>query len=145
MISYGKLWLLLKSKGMKKTDLLEVISSPTLTKLGKNENVNVSIIGKLCDFLNCQPGDIMENISEEKIKVVIDQFGQLQQVLVDAFKEKGISEQDLLKMYQEALPTYMKKMYNGENLISDVFNQALDEMSKNIKDSEEESENESEN
>ena len=50
-------------RGMKRTDLLKpkgILSSPTLAKLGKNEIVSVEIIDKLCDFLDCQPGDIME-------------------------------------------------------------------------------------
>ena len=37
MIVYTKLWLLLKERGMKRTDLLNVISSATLAKLGKND------------------------------------------------------------------------------------------------------------
>lgn len=128
MISYGKLWTLLKEKGMKRTDLLEVISSPTLTKLGKNENINVSIIGKICDYLNCQPGDIMENVNEEKLKTIIEQFGQIQQVMIDSLKEKGISENEFLSMLDEALPAYFKKMYNGENPMTDILKQAVEEM-----------------
>ena len=60
MISYRKLWKLLYLRGMKKISLLGVVSSPTLAKLGKDENVTVETIGKLCEFLDCQPGDIME-------------------------------------------------------------------------------------
>ena len=51
MISYVKLWFLLKERGMKRTDLLEVISSATLAKLGKNEMVSLSVIEKICDYL----------------------------------------------------------------------------------------------
>ena len=60
MIRYNRLFALLAIKGMKKTDLLNVVSTPTLAKLGKNENINVSMIGKICDYLDCQPGDILE-------------------------------------------------------------------------------------
>ncbi|WP_041707193.1 helix-turn-helix domain-containing protein [Clostridium cellulovorans] len=60
VIKYYKLFDLLNRKGMKKTDLLEIISSPTLAKLSKGENVKVDVIEKICIFLNCQPGDIME-------------------------------------------------------------------------------------
>lgn len=63
-IKFFKLFDLLTRKGMKKTDLLEVISSPTLAKLTKGEVVTTEVIQKICDFLNCQPGEIMENISE---------------------------------------------------------------------------------
>ena len=67
MFVYGKLWLLLKEKGMKRTDLLEVISSATLAKLGKNETVSSEVLSKICDFLKCQPGDIMENVTKDDI------------------------------------------------------------------------------
>lgn len=64
MIKYYKLFDLINRKGMKKTDLLNVISSPTLAKLSKGEIITTEVIEKICNFLNCQPGDIMENISE---------------------------------------------------------------------------------
>ena len=49
----------------KKTDLLSVISSPTLAKLGKNEIVSTETIDKLCKYLKCQPGDIMVYINDD--------------------------------------------------------------------------------
>lgn len=61
MIRYYKLFDLLNRKGMKKTDLLGVISSPTLAKLSKGDIVRTDVIEKICVFLECQPGDIMEN------------------------------------------------------------------------------------
>ena len=60
MIKYYLLFDLLMRKGMKKTDLLEVISAPTLAKLSKGEVVKTDIIDKICTFLKCQPGQIME-------------------------------------------------------------------------------------
>lgn len=64
MIKYYKLFDLLNRKGMKKTDLLDIISSPTLAKLSKGDIITTEVIEKICNFLNCQPGDIMENIKE---------------------------------------------------------------------------------
>jgi DNA-binding Xre family transcriptional regulator len=64
MIRYYKLFDLLNRKGMKKTDLLDIISSPTLAKLTKGDIITTEVIQKICDFLKCQPGDIMENINE---------------------------------------------------------------------------------
>lgn len=55
MIKYNKLFAILAEKGMKKTDLLKVISSPTLAKLSKGEVVKTDIIDKICLFLGCQP------------------------------------------------------------------------------------------
>lgn len=62
MIKYYKLFDLLTRRDMKKTDLLEIISSPTLAKLSKGESITTEVIQKICDFLECQPGDIMENV-----------------------------------------------------------------------------------
>ena len=61
-ISYKKLWKLLIDKDMKKKDLQRVacISSATVTKLGKNENVNTEILQKICTALECDISDIME-------------------------------------------------------------------------------------
>lgn len=61
-ISYKKLWKLLIDRDLKKKDLaaLAGISSASVTKLGKNENVNTEIIEKICRALNCDISDIME-------------------------------------------------------------------------------------
>lgn len=67
-ISYKKLWKLLIDKDMKKKDLQQAagISSASITKLGKNENVNTEIIEKICTALNCDVGDIMEMVSDDR-------------------------------------------------------------------------------
>lgn len=65
MIRYFKLFDLLNRKGLKKTDLLEIISSPTLAKLNKGENIQTEVIDKICIFLECQPSDIMEVIKDK--------------------------------------------------------------------------------
>ena len=61
-ISYKKLWKLLIDKDMKKKDLQLAagISSASITKLGKNENVNTDILIKICTALRCDISDIME-------------------------------------------------------------------------------------
>ena len=66
-IRYYKLFDLLQRRGIKKTDLLELakISSPTLAKLSKGDTVTTEVIEKICNALDCQPADIMENIKEE--------------------------------------------------------------------------------
>ena len=65
MIKYYRLFDLLARKGMKKTDLLEIVSSPTLAKLGKGEIITTDALNKICKFLNCQPSDIMEYEKED--------------------------------------------------------------------------------
>ena len=64
MIIYNKLFALLAMKGMKKTDLRPVITSSTLAKLGKNESITTDTVERICMFLECQPGDIMQVVSD---------------------------------------------------------------------------------
>lgn len=69
-ISYNKLWKLLIDKNMKKKDLqrLSSVSSATVTKLGRNENVNTEILQKICAALNCDICDIMEFVPDVESK-----------------------------------------------------------------------------
>lgn len=66
-ISYKKLWKLLIDRDMKKKDLLLIsgISTASMAKLGKDENVNTSILLKVCRALNCDIADIMEIVEDE--------------------------------------------------------------------------------
>ena len=64
--SYKKLWKLLIDRDMSKTDLRMKagISTMALAKLGKNENVSMEVLKKVCTALQCDIGDIMELIPE---------------------------------------------------------------------------------
>lgn len=65
-ISYKKLWKLLIDRDMKKKDLREAagISTASMAKLGKNENVNTDILVKVCKALDCDISDIMEIVDD---------------------------------------------------------------------------------
>ncbi len=65
-ICYKKLWKLLIDRDMKKKDLAEQagISSTSIAKLSKNENVNTEIIRKICTALKCDVSDIMEMVED---------------------------------------------------------------------------------
>ncbi len=67
-LSYKRLFKLLIDKNMKKNELCKkaAISSASLTKLGKGQNVNSEIIAKICDALSCNIDDIVEVIHENK-------------------------------------------------------------------------------
>ena len=67
-MSYNRLWKLLIDKNMKKSDLRKIagVSSSSLAKLSKGENVTVEILGKICKALDCGVDDIMEFVPEEK-------------------------------------------------------------------------------
>ena len=65
-ISYNKLWKLLIDKNMKKKELGEAagISNSLIAKLGKNENVTVDVLVRICSALNCGIEDIMELVPD---------------------------------------------------------------------------------
>ena len=67
-LSYNKLWKLLIDKKMKKKDLMNLasISRGPMAKLGRDENVNTDILVKICVALNCNIGDIVEIVTENK-------------------------------------------------------------------------------
>ena len=61
-ISYNKLWKLLIDKNMTKTQLRLAagMTSNALAKLGKDESVQLDILVKICEVLNCDLDDIVE-------------------------------------------------------------------------------------
>lgn len=67
MVRYYKLFDLLNRRGMKKSDLRQILSPKTVAKLSKGEYLSGEAIEKICLFLHCQPGDIMEVIEAEEI------------------------------------------------------------------------------
>lgn len=64
MVSYNKLWKLLIDKGINKKKLMQLtgISSSSMAKLTKGENVTTDMLCKICEALNCDFKDIMEYI-----------------------------------------------------------------------------------
>lgn len=68
-ISYKKLWKLLIDRDMLKKDLAAKaeISSTSIAKLAKNENVNTEILRKICTALQCDISDIMEMLDEKNL------------------------------------------------------------------------------
>ena len=65
-MSYKKLWKLLIDKDMTKTDLRKAagISSSSLAKLGKDENVTTDVLIRICEALKCDTSDIMEIVED---------------------------------------------------------------------------------
>ena len=66
-ISYNKLWKMLIDRNMTKTDLIKEakISTNAMAKLGKNEDVRVEVLTKICRVLNCTINDIIEILPEK--------------------------------------------------------------------------------
>lgn len=67
-ISYNKLWKLLVDHKMSKADLRKAadISPNTMTKLRRDEPVNLSVLSRICDVLSADYGDIMTHIPSDK-------------------------------------------------------------------------------
>ena len=65
-VSYTKLWKLLIDKNMSKTQLIKdaKISTNAMAKLGKNEDVRVEVLVKICNTVECNIEDIMELIPD---------------------------------------------------------------------------------
>ena len=65
-ISYNKLWKMLIDKEMKKSDLREKpgISSASLAKLGKGDNITTDVLLRICEVMDCRIEDILETIRE---------------------------------------------------------------------------------
>lgn len=67
-VSYNRLWKLLIDRKMSQADLRKAagIAPNTMTKLRRDEEVTLGVLGKLCDALQVDFGDIVEHISLEK-------------------------------------------------------------------------------
>lgn len=67
-VSYNKLWKLLIDKNMKKVDLRDAVgmSTNTLAKLGRNEYVAMEVMDRICSYLHCDIGDVMEFVKSDK-------------------------------------------------------------------------------
>ena len=65
-VSFKKLWVLCAEKEMSKAELRKRagLSSATFTRLRKNEEVNLSVILKIADVLDCNAGDMMDFVKE---------------------------------------------------------------------------------
>ena len=65
--SYNRLWKLLIDKGINKQELKRIsgVSSASMAKLGKGQNVTTDVLLRICTALDCTVGDIMEIIPDE--------------------------------------------------------------------------------
>lgn len=66
-VSYKKLWVLCAEREMSKADLRKKagLSSATFTKLRKNQEVNLSVLLKIADVMNCNAGEMMDFLRDE--------------------------------------------------------------------------------
>ena len=61
-VRYEKLWNILRERNMLKTDLIREakITTNAMARLGKNEDVRVEVLAKICNTLGCTLDDIIE-------------------------------------------------------------------------------------
>lgn len=67
-IKYYKLFDIMQRRDLSKTQISESvgISSATMAKLSAHKPVNMKIINRLCEYLEVQPGEILEFVSDEE-------------------------------------------------------------------------------
>lgn len=110
-ISYNKLFNLLDKKNISKTELQKSIkiSSATLAKLSKNETIAMKVIEDICNFLNCQPGDIITMEDEVDITTLLYKFQEEKRIKLKG----GIYHQTQVKL------TYNSNHMEGSKLTED--------------------------
>lgn len=66
-ISYKKLWILLVNKNISQAEFRKElnIATGTMTKLRRNEEVALSVLLRICEYFDCDIGDICEVVREE--------------------------------------------------------------------------------
>jgi len=66
-ISYKKLWILLVEKEISQAQFRKDlnIATGTMTKMRKNEEVALSVLLRICDYLDCNIGDICDAVRME--------------------------------------------------------------------------------
>ena len=100
-VNYDKLWRILNERGMMKTELIREakISTNAMAKLGRNEDVRVGILEKICLALDCKMDDILDIVPER-----VWQYNHIVCYVVIGYEFGDIS----FKLY---LPTPQKQRY----------------------------------
>ena len=67
-ISYKKLWIRLAEKEISPATMRKDlnIATGTMTKLRKNEEVALSVLLRICEYLECNIGDICDAVKVEE-------------------------------------------------------------------------------
>lgn len=66
-VSYNKLWKLLIDKKMSRAELRRAasISPNTMTKLTRDEEVSMAVLGRICEVLDTNIGDVMDFVQDQ--------------------------------------------------------------------------------
>lgn len=68
-VSYKKLWVMCAERELSKAELRKRagLSSATFTKLRKNQEVTLGVVLKIAEVMQCNAGDMMDFIPDDKI------------------------------------------------------------------------------
>ena len=66
-VCYNRLWKLMIDKGCNKTQVCEQakISTNAMAKMGRNEEVRLEVLTRVCALLDCTLDDIIELVPDE--------------------------------------------------------------------------------
>ena len=66
-ISYKKLWILLVEKDISQATFRKDlnIATGTMTKMRRNEEVALSVLLRICEYLDCNIGDICDAVRKD--------------------------------------------------------------------------------
>ena len=66
-VCYNKLWKILIDRNMSKTQLIKAakITTNAMARMGRNEDVRVEVLAKICVTLGCTMDDILDIVPDE--------------------------------------------------------------------------------
>ncbi len=124
-VSYEKLWQILDEKSMNRTDLKEAsgISFNVLARLGKKETVSMESIEKICTALDCNIGDMMDVVKDERI----DSFTTMELFagaggLALGVEKAGFKPLGLIEFDKDAVDTLRTNRPNWRVIHDDIAN-----------------------
>ena len=73
-VSYRKLWILCAEQEITQADLRKKagLAPATFTKLRKNQEVNLSVLLRIAEVLNCNAGDMMDFLPDDQVLTNVD-------------------------------------------------------------------------
>ena len=128
-LSYNKLWKLLIDKNLNKTELKEKvgISFNVLARMGKNEPVSLESLEKICIFLKCNIGEVVDFSSKDSIEKSPKQFNSIELFagaggLALGLEKAGFSSLGLIEIDKDASETLRKNRPQWRVINDDIAN-----------------------
>lgn len=144
-ISYKKLWMLLLERDIKRASLRHEVglSAGTWTKLNKGEEVSLSILLRICDYLNCDKSEKFSEIIQSAMNRYLNGMLTNEEVIQELLKlakdiaaaaaegEKlGLTADELAFYDALTKPQAIKDFYEHDELIA-ITKELTDLLRKN--------------